>query len=61
VEKCLGPVDLFIVLIVALAAVQSAVVRENDFDEMVPEARSSSVITKTVTTTAATPSTAVIS
>jgi hypothetical protein len=55
------PVDLFIVLIVALAAVQSAVVRENDFDEMVPEARSSSVITKTVTTTAATPSTAVIS
>ena len=55
------PVDLLLVLIVALAAVQSAVVRENDFDEMVREARSSSVMTKTVTTTAATPSTAVIS
>ena len=55
------PVDLLILLIVALAVVQSAVVRENDFDEMVREARSSSVITKTVTTTAATPSTAVIS
>lgn len=55
------PVDLLIVLIVALAAVQSAVVRENDFDEMVREARSSSVIIKTVITTAATPSTAVIS
>lgn len=55
------PVDLLLVLIVALAAVQSAVVRENDFDEMVREARSSSVIIKTVITTAATPSTAVIS
>ena len=55
------PVDLLLVLIVALAAVQSAIVRENDFNEMVREARSSSVITKTVTTTATTPSTAVIS
>jgi hypothetical protein len=52
-------VHLFLVLIVALTT-QSAVVRENNAVEMFRQGRTST-ITKTVTITATTPSTTVIS
>lgn len=48
--------NLFVVLVVALSAVQAAVVREDDLARFLPEARAFTAIT-VVTVTAAGPTT----